>query len=91
MCQFQAFQKLKQPSKVRDALDHLPNGLDGTYIRMLLSLDPDYHQVIFVLEWLAFSQRPLTIGELAEAFVTDPDTRPPFGESLFDPEDSQVL
>jgi ankyrin repeat protein len=88
VCQFQAFQNLRQASKVRQALRDLPNGLDETYIRMLLSIDPDYHhQVTFVLEWLAFSLRPLSIGELAEAFVTDPENSPPFGERLFTPED----
>ncbi|KAE9381121.1 hypothetical protein N431DRAFT_1674 [Stipitochalara longipes BDJ] len=88
VCQFQAFQKLKQASKVRQALDDLPNGLDETYIRMLLSIDLEYHrQVTLVLEWLAFSRRPLSVGELAEAFVTDPEKSPSFGERLFNPED----
>jgi len=88
VCQFQSFQNLKQASKVRQALDNLPNGLDETYIRMLLTIDPDYHhQVRRALEWLAFAMRPLTIGELAEAFVTDPENSPPVGERLFTPED----
>ena len=49
---------------------HLPAGLDETYDREFSSLDGNQQiQAIRALKWLAFSFRPLTLGELSEAVV----------------------
>ena len=83
-------QKLSQPSKIKKALKSLPLTLDATYDRMLLSIDDDLQdQALIALKWLAFSIRPLSIAELAEAVVVNPLADPPFNpqDRLFDPDD----
>lgn len=65
------------------ALKELPRTLDDTYERMLSSIDETYQsEARRALFWLAFSQRTLSINEVAEAACIDPDSEVPF-----DPED----
>jgi hypothetical protein len=69
--------------EIREALKSLPKTLDDTYARILSGINDKYHQkAIAALQWLAFSERPLLIEELAEAVVINPRADPPF-----DPED----
>ena len=49
--------------------------MDETYRRILLQIDEDYRREAYVaLQWLAFSLRPLTLAEVAEAIVVRPDS-----------------
>jgi hypothetical protein len=59
-------------------LKRLPKILDETYARMLEAITDDEDQEIAIraLQWLAFSNRPLTIYELAETAVIDPGQDP---------------
>jgi hypothetical protein len=63
----------------------MPEGLDQTYDRILDSI-PYGHRVYVqsALRWLAFSARPLSLEELAEAAVIQPGT-------VFDPQSSRLL
>ncbi len=80
-CQFEALQPLKDTQKIRRALSDLPKGLDATYDRILAAIKPaDQKQVARVLEWLAFSLRPLLLEEIAEIFILDPEAEIPFDE-----------
>jgi hypothetical protein len=57
---------------------------------MLSNIDPRQQaQAIRSLRWLAFSVRPLTLSELAEASIIDPKLHPPFeaDRRCFSPED----
>lgn len=64
---------------LRDALASLPVGLDGTYGRVLHAVKPRHKDyAVRALRWLAFSQRPLTLSEVAEAIAIDPERRPSF-------------
>ncbi|KAI0534164.1 hypothetical protein GGR58DRAFT_520604 [Xylaria digitata] len=68
--QLQSIRNLKilRPSYISAALHDMPRGLDETYERMLGAIDEMYHdEVRFALEWLTFSERPLSVAELAEA------------------------
>lgn len=57
----------------------LPKSLDDTYDRMLLSIDPDFHEYASTaLKWLVFAKRPLFLSELAEAAVIQPGAASPF-------------
>lgn len=68
-------------SAVRRALKSLPKILDDTYVRILCNIDEDYLQMtIAALKWLPFSERPLTVQELAEASVINPDSQTIFDE-----------
>ncbi|KAK1536059.1 hypothetical protein CPAR01_09601 [Colletotrichum paranaense] len=71
--QFEVLQKLNSREKIRSELRNLPSGLDATYNRLLLDLDPDFQpQILDSLKWLAFSSRPLSLAELAEIFIFRP-------------------
>lgn len=70
--QLEALKPAKTAKAVNQALVDLPVGLDRTYDRALSSLDQNQQiQAIRALNWLAFSLRPLVLGELAEAVVID--------------------
>lgn len=61
----------------------MPRTLDDTYERILSAIDETYQsEARRALFWLAFSERPLSIDEVAEAACIDPDDDMPF-----DPED----
>ncbi|KAL6823367.1 ankyrin repeat-containing domain protein [Trichoderma camerunense] len=75
-------QELSSAPEIRRALLDLPIGLDATYDRILKNIDIKFRRrVINSLKWLAFSKRVLTIEELAEIFIIDPDEQPTFDES----------
>jgi hypothetical protein len=71
-CQLDELRELSAEGPIRKALGSLPVGLDATYDRALLRIHPEQrNRVANALMWLAFSVRPLTIDEFAEAFVLD--------------------
>ena len=57
---------------IRQALEDLPETLDETYERIFASI-PSHHegQVKTIMALLAFSTRPMTIQEVAEAVAVD--------------------
>ncbi|KAB2100885.1 hypothetical protein AG0111_0g10756 [Alternaria gaisen] len=60
--------KILRPKYISQALYEMPRTLDKTYARMLSSIDNLYFdEARAALEWLAFSFRPLSIAELADA------------------------
>ncbi|KAL7948261.1 ankyrin repeat-containing domain protein [Trichoderma barbatum] len=90
-CQFEVLRNLRSPSDVQQALGDLPKGLDQTYERMLHRIDHKYRkQVLSSLKWLAFSLEHLSVNQLAEIFVIQPEHDVVLGkdtEQLFDAED----
>ena len=82
-CQLSELKKCLRVNAIRKTLRELPKTLEDTYTRILMNIDEIYQQEALTgLLWLAFSERPLLINELAEAIVVDPQSDPPF-----DPED----
>ncbi|KAL7789091.1 ankyrin repeat-containing domain protein [Trichoderma ceciliae] len=80
-CQLDALKKAKKKSSILLALKQLPKTLDETYERMLAAIDEVYREEARrALMWLAFSERPLSAEEVAEAACIDPDADPPFNE-----------
>lgn len=76
-CQLHELKKLKstKPTYVKEALKALPATLDETYIRMLCGIKEMYYkEAMTLLRWLAYSSRPLTLEELSEAAIIDPDS-----------------
>ncbi|RYN73457.1 hypothetical protein AA0117_g7845 [Alternaria alternata] len=60
--------KILRPKYISQALYEMPRTLDETYARMLSSIDNLYFvEARAALEWLAFSLRPLSVAELADA------------------------
>ncbi len=73
--QLQELKKLKsaKPAYVKAALANIPKTLDETYERVLLGIEEVYRdEALVLLRWLAYSKRPLTLAELAEATIIDP-------------------
>jgi hypothetical protein len=64
--------------------------LDHTYDRILRAIDEEYSQDAFkILQWLAYSARPLRVEELVEVIAVDIEDNPRFdpGKRLPDPLD----
>ncbi|KAK3669523.1 hypothetical protein LTR78_010577 [Recurvomyces mirabilis] len=69
-CQLQELKRLKstKPRYIKATLQSLPATLDDTYERMLVEIGSLYaEEALTLLQWLAFSERPLTLRELAAA------------------------
>lgn len=73
---------------VRKSLTTLPKTLDQTYDRILSTIsEEDSEYAIRILQWLAFSARPLSVEEIAEIAAIDVARDPAFDcdEVLEDP------
>jgi len=86
VCQLDSLKKCLTPAMVRCELKRMPETLDGTYDRILQGI-PSLHAkfVQSAMNWLAFSMRPLTLSELAEAAVVDPKSE------RFDPDECRLV
>lgn len=76
--------------KLRKALATLPRTLNDTYARILCDIDKDYQQyALHILQWLAFSELPLRLEEIAEVIAIDVNETPKFDPQrrLPDPRD----
>jgi ankyrin repeat protein len=70
VCQLEALRSCLKPkmATIKQKLDDLPRTLDGTYERIFKEMSPDYEREMrTILMLLAFSTRPMTIQEVAEA------------------------
>lgn len=91
--QFDSLRNLFSVALIREALRKLPEVLDETYERLFLGIDPKFQaQVASSLKWLAFSNRTLSIEQLAEVFTLHPEedvgaVAPLESETLFEPQD----
>jgi hypothetical protein len=82
-CQLDVLKQCRKLRSIRQALKDLPSTLDETYSRILVHIDELHrNDVRNALMWLAFSERPLYLTELADAMVIDPST-----EDVLNPED----
>ena len=83
VCQLDTLRKCIKPSALRKVLASLPKTLDDTYERILCAIDDAHAEdALKILQWLAFSKRPLELQELAEATAITLEDIP-----KFDPED----
>lgn len=59
---------------IEAALQSLPVGLNATYERMLKRIDQhDRQEAVTMLRWLSYAKHTLTLGELQEARLINPD------------------
>jgi hypothetical protein len=67
----------KSKKELRNIVKSMPNGLDQSYGRKWTSItnlsETDRHRAISILLLTTFALRPLTIDELAEALIVEPD------------------
>jgi hypothetical protein len=77
-CQLDTLRKCRTTIQVRAALRSLPTTLDETYDRLLTGIsENDRPYALRVLQWLAFSARPVTLEEVSEAMIVDLDCECP--------------
>jgi ankyrin repeat protein len=80
--------KSRNLAALRKSLASLPQTLDQTYDRILTAIrEEDRVYAIRILQWMTFSERPLTIEEVAEVAAIDVEGEPIFDrdEVLTDP------
>ncbi|KAL2062775.1 hypothetical protein VTL71DRAFT_5847 [Oculimacula yallundae] len=71
-CQLDSLRKCYNPKQIYQALNSLPKDLSETYDRILVGINQLYwDDTLRVLKWLAFSEREMTIGEVAEILTID--------------------
>jgi hypothetical protein len=90
VCQLDALGKCPDLPSLRKALESLPGTLDETYDRIMCTIHEEYRQhALKLLQLLAYSFRPLRIGELVDAIAVNCNSSPRFDpENRFpDPED----
>jgi ankyrin repeat protein len=88
VCQLDTLGKCRNRAMLRKALAALPPTLDKTYERILCAIvEEDAEYAVRALLWLAFSDRPLAVDEVAEAIAIDVARDPAFDreEVLEDP------
>ncbi|KKP03106.1 hypothetical protein THAR02_04774 [Trichoderma harzianum] len=74
-CQLDALENCFDYATLQKALNSLPTTLDETYARILTNLRREHeHHARRLLQFLAFSERPLTIEEAVDAMAVDIDT-----------------
>ena len=77
---------------LRKQLESLPATLPQTYERVLLNIDENYSQyALKMLQWLTYSNRPLSLLELAEVVAIDEDENPRFDPERRFPEPEEIL
>ncbi|KAI3326446.1 ankyrin repeat-containing domain protein [Xylariaceae sp. AK1471] len=82
-CQLDELEKCLGPQEVRQALANLPRTLDETYARIVANIPSEHKRfAIRILQFLTFSERPLSLDEAVDAIAVDTSTQ------RFDPENS---
>jgi hypothetical protein len=90
-CQLDSLENCLHLGALRKALASLPETLDETYSRILTSIKEHREDAIKILQFLTFSERPLTIEEAVDVIVVDPDRDPPFDPKLRLPIPREIL
>ncbi|PGG97105.1 hypothetical protein GX51_07506, partial [Blastomyces parvus] len=91
-CQLDVLQKCLDLQMLREALKSLPKTLYETYARILAGIDEQYQKrAIKILQFLAYSKRPLTIQEAVDVVAVNPSRKPPFDPDTRMPEPRDIL
>ena len=78
--------------KLRKALATLPRNLNDTYDRILCNINEEYQQyALHLLQWLAFSVRPLRLKEISEVVAIDFNDVPQFDPQRRLPDPGDVM
>jgi len=79
VCQLDALKRCLTLPSLRRALDSLPRTLNETYDRILRNIPDQYRvDVVRILQFLAFGERPLLLEEVVDAIATTPNQTPAF-------------
>ena len=65
--QLSALSDCNSPDEVATQLKNLPADLNQSYQQFFAKLDSHYHDMVLtIVQWLAFSKKPLTIDQICE-------------------------
>jgi len=80
-CQLDALENCLEYRTLQNALASLPETLDETYSRILHGIPSEYKQnATRILQFLTYSERPLSIEEAVDAIAVDTE-----GDQYFNP------
>ncbi|KAI1821809.1 hypothetical protein F4861DRAFT_532688 [Xylaria intraflava] len=81
-CHLDQLEKCYSPPEIRKELVNLPQTLDETYARVIDGIRPEHKRnATRLLQFLTYSERPLTLQEAVDCITIDMDTQ------QFDPND----
>ena len=84
--------KCKRPYDVKQALTNLPETLDDTYKRILLGIPKELAPLVArFLVWVAFSVGRISVEELAEAIIIEPDMEYPLDPDMRLTDPNEIL
>ncbi|KAI2629526.1 hypothetical protein GGR54DRAFT_266866 [Hypoxylon sp. NC1633] len=91
VCQLDALEKCLHLRAVHETLNSLPITLDETYSRMIASVPPIYkHETTRCLQFLTYSDRPLSVDELVDAIAVDMNSQPRFDPKYRMPDPEEI-
>ncbi|KAH1416219.1 hypothetical protein KXW31_004599 [Aspergillus fumigatus] len=91
-CQLDILQDCLDLRMLRKALESLPKTLEETYARILANINEKHRQyAIRILQFLTYSERPLTIHEAVDLIVVEPNGSPPFDPKLRMPIPREIM
>ena len=94
ICMLKMLKKCLKRSKLRKTLATLPKTLDQTYERILSEIDEDFAEdASRVLQWLYYSERPITLDAMVDVLATDLKNDHSFNpeERLSDPQQVVII
>ncbi|VUC23003.1 unnamed protein product [Clonostachys rosea] len=78
-CQLDTLERCLDRTHVRRELQNLPRTLDATYEQILRRIDPSQLSTTKrLLQFLTYSERPLTLEEAVDLIAVDPSSQPAF-------------
>lgn len=90
-CQLDALENCLDYRSLQKALTSLPRTLDETYKRIIQDIPSESKQnTIRILQFLAFSERPLTIQEAIDAIAVDIEGHPHFSPKYRMPDPADI-
>jgi ankyrin repeat protein len=82
-CQLDILRECLDLKRLEEMLSSLPKTLEETYARILGTISENYwHYTIRILQFLTYSERPLTVREAVDVIIVEPDRNPPFDTKL---------
>ena len=73
----------KPVSAIRQAIESLPEELDGVFLETIREIKPgDVNETLMLFRWICFAKWPLTVSELQDAIMMTPDMKETSIESM---------
>ncbi|RAH67963.1 Pfs, NACHT and ankyrin domain protein, partial [Aspergillus aculeatinus CBS 121060] len=92
VCQIDSLKHCLDLRKLRQSLRTLPATLQETYARILINIPENYRkEAIRILQFLTYSNRPLTVDEVVDIIVVEPDEDPLFDPTFRMPETREIM